>query len=156
MFERKTIGLAVVLAALGGCSLWPGYKKPAMDLPAQWTDAPTQGKSIVGERWWTLYGDPTLEALVEEALIHNRDLAVAAARVDEARALLRITDAERMPTVDASVNADRSRMSARSSVPLPPGVPLVNNSYTATLNVSYELDLWGRLRGASNAARAQL
>jgi multidrug efflux system outer membrane protein len=156
MLERNTVVLALVVAALGGCSLWPGYKKPAMDMPPQWSDAPAQGKAVTGERWWTLYGDPTLDALVGEALTHNRDLAIAAARVDEARALLRIADAERMPTVDATVNAARSRLSARSSVPLPPGVPLENNSYTATVNVSYELDLWGRLRGASDAARAQL
>jgi multidrug efflux system outer membrane protein len=156
MLERRTLVVALVAAALGGCSLWPGYKKPAMDMPAQWTDAPAQGKAIAGERWWSLYGDATLDALVGEALTHNRDLAIAAARVDEARALLRITDSQRMPAVDATVNAGRSRLSPQSSVPLPPGVPLVNDSYTATVNVSYEFDLWGRLRGASNAARAQL
>ncbi len=156
MLERKTILLALVLGTLGGCSLWPGYKKPAMDLPTQWADAPAQGKAIAGERWWTLYGDSTLDALVDEALKHNRDLALAAARVDEARALLRITDANRSPTVDATVNAERSRSSARSAIPLPPGIPLERSSYTAAVNVSYELDLWGRLRGASDAARAQL
>src|ERR1700754_1011626 len=135
MLDRNTIALTLVAALLGGCSLWPGYKREAMDLPTQWSDAPVQGKAVVGERWWTLYGDATLDALVDEALKHNRDLAVAAARVDEARALLRITDSQRAPSVDANANAARSRSSARSSIPLPPGVPLVSNDYTATVNV---------------------
>ena len=156
MFDRKTLVIALVVSALQGCSLWPGYKKQPMDLPARWSDAPAHGEAIPGERWWTLYRDPALEALVDEALKNNRDLAVAAARVDEARALLRVTDAQRMPTVDAAVNAERSRSSGRSSIPLPPSVSLERSSYTATVNVSYELDLWGRLSGASNAARAQL
>src|SRR5688572_6745076 len=118
MPDLKIVTLALVVAAvLQGCSIWPGYKKPAMELPAQWTDAPVQGKAAVGERWWSLYGDPALDALVDEALANNRDLAIAAARVDEARALLRITDAQRMPTVDATVNAERSRSSGRSSIP---------------------------------------
>lgn len=149
--------LALVLAAfVTGCTLWPGYRKPAVEVPAQWTGAPAQGQAIAGERWWTLYNDPALDRLVDESLLHNRDLAIAAARVDEARALLRITDADRAPSVDATAGYDRTRSSGRSSMPLPPGVPLERGSYRATVNVAYELDLWGRLRGASDAARAQL
>jgi len=97
-----------------------------------------------------------LDKLVEEGLASNRDLAIAAARIEEARALLRITDSERLPSVDATAQRDRTRSSARSSMPLPPGVPLENNNYRATVNVAYELDLWGRLASASKAARADL
>ncbi|MES2563627.1 MAG: hypothetical protein V4637_12980 [Pseudomonadota bacterium] len=83
-------GSAKIIAALiplmlNACSLWPGYKKPEVELPAQWVDAPAQGQAIIGERWWTLYKDTALDRLVDEALQHNRDLAIAAARVDEAR-----------------------------------------------------------------------
>jgi multidrug efflux system outer membrane protein len=151
----RHLGTAVIVAMLlGGCSLWPGYKKPALELPTQWSEAP-QGKAFVGERWWTLYGDAGLDRLVEEALASNRDLAVAAARVDEARALLRITDSQRAPAVDATAGYDRTRLSGRSAL-VPPGAPLQSSNYQATINIGYELDLWGRLRGASNAARAQL
>jgi multidrug efflux system outer membrane protein len=97
-----------------------------------------------------------LDRLVEEGLANNRDLAIAAARIDEARALLRITDADRLPAVDVTAQRDRTRLSARSATPLPAGVPLTGNSNLATVNASYELDLWGRLRGASDAARAEL
>ncbi|MES2563628.1 MAG: TolC family protein, partial [Pseudomonadota bacterium] len=67
-----------------------------------------------------------------------------------------ITDADFSPSIDATAGYDRTRSSARSSMPLPPGVPLERGNYRATVNVAYELDLWGRLRGASAAARAQL
>jgi multidrug efflux system outer membrane protein len=97
-----------------------------------------------------------LERLVDEGLASNRDLAIAAARIEEARALLRITDSERLPSVDATAQRDRTRSSARSSFPLPPGVPLERNTNRASVNVAYELDLWGRLAGASKAARADL
>ena len=136
--------------------MWPGYKRAPIELPVQWSDVPAEGKPLTGERWWTLYGDPVLERLVDEALSSNRDLAVAVARVEEARALLRIADAQRAPSVDGSLGYDRTRSSERSSMPLPPGVPLERSTYRATVNVAYELDLWGRLRGASDAARAQL
>jgi len=148
-----------VLAALmllAGCSLTPPYSRPAAELPQQWSDTPGQGGIAVNERWWALYQDPVLDRLVSEALANNRDLALAAARVDEARAALRITDAARQPAVDLTLDAGRSRVSPLSAVPLPRGVPLTADSYRGTVNVAYELDLWGRLKDASAAARAQL
>jgi outer membrane protein, multidrug efflux system len=149
-------GSFATLLLLASCALTPPYQRPSDALPDNWSDAPQQGVAAPGERWWTLYGDPVLDRLVQEALAMNRDLAIAAARVEEARALLRITDAERSPTIDAALGIDRSRSSERSSTPLPPGTPLQRDTYVGRIDVAYELDLWGRLRGASDAARAQL
>jgi multidrug efflux system outer membrane protein len=112
--------------------------------------------SATGDRWWTLYSDAALDRLVEEALAHNQDLALAVARVDEARALARVADSLRMPAVDASFNRERSRRSNVTATPFPPGTPIESNDYLAQLNVAYEVDLWGRLKSASNAARADL
>jgi len=155
---RTIVRLAATLTslALASCSMTPPYERPSSELPGKWIETLQQESMTPGERWWTLYRDPVLDRLVEEALAMNRDLAVAAARVEEARALLRITDAERSPTIDATVGVDRTRSSERSSLPLPPGTPLRRDTYDARINVAYELDLWGRLRGASDAARAQL
>jgi outer membrane protein, multidrug efflux system len=147
---------AAVAALLAGCTVGPPYQKPAVDLPGSWKDAPAQGQPAGSERWWTVYADPTLDRLVDEGLANNRDLEIAAARIEEARALLRITDAERAPAIDATAQRDRTRFSGRSSTPLPAGVPLTNDNYRATVNIAYELDLWGRLAGASRAARAEL
>jgi outer membrane protein, multidrug efflux system len=141
---------------LAGCATGPAFVRPAAELPAAWSGAPSEGKAASGERWWMVYGDAALDRLVEEALQHNQDLALAAARVGEARALARVTDSVRYPAVDATAQRDRTRSSARSSMPLPPGTPLERNTYRGQLNVSYELDLWGRLRSGSDAARAEV
>jgi multidrug efflux system outer membrane protein len=155
--RRSVAAIALAFAALlAGCNIAPRYQKPAVDVPAAWKDVPAQGQAAAGEHWWIVYGDPVLDRLVAEGLANNRDLQIAAARIEEARALLRITDAARSPAVDATAQRDRTRSSARSATPLPPGIPLTRNSNIATVNVSYELDLWGRLSGATNAARAQL
>lgn len=141
---------------LSGCAVGPVYQKPVVDVPDAWRDLPQEGKTVPADRWWTYYRDPVLDRLVEEALAHNRDLALAAARVEEARAFLQIADSEFFPSIDAEFQRDRTRSSGRSSVPLPPGVPLERNNYRGQINVAYEVDLWGRLRSASNAARADL
>jgi multidrug efflux system outer membrane protein len=159
MSNIKYLFLLYFSAFLAGCSVWPAYERPKAELPAAWSGAPVQGQGpstlSVGERWWMLYGDSTLNALVDEAFEHNRDLALAAARVDEARALLRVADSLAMPAVDATAQRDRTRASEVSPIPLPASA-IERNSYRAQLNMSYELDLWGRLRGAGDAARAEL
>ena len=145
--------MAVLIA---GCAVGPDYRRPDVELPAAWQGAPAEGVKGVRDRWWTLYADPVLERLVEEALASNLDLARAAARVDEARALLRIADAQFWPWVDAAAQADRSRSSERTAMRLPLGTPLERTNYRAKLNVAYEVDLWGRLRRGSEAAQATL
>jgi multidrug efflux system outer membrane protein len=143
-------------AALSGClSLAPGYERPAAELPAGWS-APAGQSAAVGARWWTVFGDDQLDCLVDEALAHNTDLALAIARVDEARARLGETRSAQFPALQAGADASRTRSSLRTATPLPPGVERVNDNYRAVLDASYELDLWGRLRDASAAARAEL
>lgn len=154
--RHKVICSAALAALIAGCAVGPHYERPAVELPAAWQGAPVGGVKATGDRWWTLYADPVLDRLIEDALANNQDLALAAARVDEARAVLRIADAQFAPSVDATAEAERSRSSERSSMPLPPGTPLERSTYRAQLNVAYEVDLWGRLRRGSEAARANL
>jgi multidrug efflux system outer membrane protein len=159
LFVRDSKGfgtLAAIAVMLSGCiSLAPDYERPAAELPAGWS-GPAGESTAVGAQWWKVYGDPQLDRLVEEALASNADLAAAVARVDEARAQLGETRAAQFPTLQAGVDASRVESSLRTATPLPPGVERVNNNYRATLDMSYELDLWGRLRDASAAARAEL
>ncbi len=154
MLHRCLVAM-VLVAQLTGCAVGPDYKRPEVDLPADWRGAGAEGSPAKGERWWALYSDPVLDRLIEEALANNRDLAVAAARVDEARAVLRIADAQFWPTVDATFERDRLRFSERAPIPIPPN-SIEQNSYRAKLNVAYEVDLWGRLRRGSEAAQANL
>ena len=150
----KLLFLLIILSAVGGCAVDADYQRPTTDLPVAWTGAPQSGQSVSGEQWWTLYGDATLDRHIVEALQHNQDLALATARLDEARALARVADAGLAPAIDAGFQRDRSRRSNSNSTRFPGS--LENNNYRAQLNVSYELDLWGRLRGTARAAHAEL
>ncbi len=131
----------------------PDYKRPAVELPAAWKESSQD--TVKDGNWWRVYADPVLEKLVEEALARNADLARAAARVDEARALVRQSESYYYPTVDATFGHSRTLSSAATGM-LPPGVERERNNSRAALNVSYEVDLWGRLRATTRAASAEL
>lgn len=147
----------VAVAALTGCiSLAPDYERPASELPGAWGDKPGQSAASAGAEWWHIFSDAALDALVEEAFAHNADLELALARVEEARALAGVARAGRYPSLDAGYRASRTESSLRTSLAPPAGTPREADNYRATLEVSYELDLWGRLRDASAAARAEL
>lgn len=155
---RKPLGAALLaFALLPACSfLDTKFEKPAPVLPEAWVSnsGGTQASSA-GERWWTLFGDAVLGALVNEAVQHNHDLEAAAARILEAEAALGVTDADRYPIVTASGDGSRTGSSHATAVQMP-GAPRVQNNVRLTLNASYELDVWGKYRRASDAARAQL
>jgi len=144
------ISLALLLA---GCAATPAYQRPPVALPAAWKEsAPRYAED---GRWWMIYGDPALETLVDEALKSNADLLVAAARVDEARGLLGETRAAQLPTVDGRLSSTRQHNSANTAFS-PPGAPREFGTQRATLNLSYEVDVWGRLSAGTSAARAEL
>jgi len=151
--NRSVRIVALAALVLAGCAAAPKFERPAVELPAAW--AASAPAPFTDGRWWRIYGEPALDQLVERAFAANTDLAVAVARVDEARALLREADASFTPQVDANVSRNRSLSSAATGL-LPPGTPRERNSYRATLDVSYEIDLFGRLRGSADAARADL
>ena len=142
---------ALLLA--GGCAVTPDYQRPPVDLPQAWKESAP--RYAAAGAWWRIYQEPALEKLVEEALAYNSDVLVAVARVEEATALLGIAESALKPQVDAAASAGRSLASAASGV-LPPGVPREMGNYRVALGVSYEIDLFGRLRAATDAARADL
>jgi multidrug efflux system outer membrane protein len=154
MNKKSPVYLLVASALLAGCSMGPAYQRPVNELPETWNGAPAQGLTVPADRWWTVFGDATLERLVDEALAGNQDLALATARLDEARALARVVDAQLVPSVDGAFQRDRSRRSNSTATQFPGS--LETNNYRAQVNVSYELDLWGRLRDSSRAAHADL
>lgn len=165
MTKPNLIRTAVLAALLlGGCAaVGPDYRAPQMELPEAWPAQDASGQvglptplSAVNVRWWTLYGDPVLERLEDEALAYNTDMQLAAARVLEARAQAGITAADQAPVVFASAAASRDQSSLEGSMPLPSGTPRTSNNYRVAVNVSYELDFWGKYRRASEAARADL
>ena len=146
---RKTI-LAVALAAavVTGCTTTP-TAPPTLDLPAGTANNPAL------ERWWAAFNDPTLVALIDEALAKNLDLRAAIARVDSARSQVTLAQSDLYPTLNLGVDAARTRQTQVGSFPLF-GFPPVNNDYRVGVNASYEVDLWSKFRTATRAAQDDL
>jgi outer membrane protein, multidrug efflux system len=144
----RTLMAATLAAALAACATTE-TRLPVMELPA--SGAPSMPAI---DRWWTQFNDPQLTALIEETLAANLDLRIAVARIEEARASLRLARSFRSPSLDADIVAARARRS-NATEPRFPG-PLTAESYSAGLNVAYEVDLWGRLAAGTAAAQASL
>ncbi len=151
---RNSLILLCVLA-LSGCVNLPEMKQLNADLPTTWpaTDTAQAAEQIAAD-WWKVYQDPVLDALMTEALQYNRDLRLAAARIEEARGNLGLRDADRYPEAHLDGNVGRSRVTGKGN--MPPGSTLVNNNFKLNLQAAWEVDLWGRYRAASAAARADL
>jgi multidrug efflux system outer membrane protein len=146
--------LPIVL--LGACTtVGPDYQRPAVELPAQYTEpAPAEGAALAAD-WWRLYSDATLDDLVANAQKTNADLRLAAARVQEAEGVLREARAAFFPDVTAGYSASRSRVSA-SAVPPPQPGTIMRPGHQLLASTNFELDFWGRFARASEAARANL
>lgn len=145
---------AFALAALAaGCAVTQP-KPPEVDLPA--AQAPTGAELRLLERWWLAFDDPALAALVDEALANNLDVASAFAHIELARAQVLLAQSYLYPYGNLAVGASRSRISGVGSQPLPEGSPLISNNFSVSLELGYELDLWGRYRSGSLAARNEL
>src|SRR5256712_3548217 len=142
--------LVLLLAA---CSTQPPYERPQVELPAAWKEAAP--RLAEDGRWWRIYRDQELDKVIDEAFAGNADLVIAAARVDEARALVAEAESFFFPRVDAQASGSRQQISTRTATSFP-GIPRQYSDYRATLNLSYEVDLFGRLRAGAQAARAEL
>jgi multidrug efflux system outer membrane protein len=150
--------IAALALALTGCTLGPNYHRPQVSVPDQFRNAPAAAgpNSIADTKWFDLFQDDTLKQLVTTALANNFDLRIAAERVLEARAQYGITHAGLFPTLDGQGQFTASRTSSVGSFNFIPKGSNLSTSYTqAALSFSWEIDLWGRIRRLSEAARAQ-
>jgi len=158
----KSAALVVVIAgALAGCaSVGPDYKRPAIATTPQW-HTPSEGAGSVADlEWWQLFQDPVLRGLIETALEENKDLRLAVARVAEARAQLAVTRAAQFPQVDGQGSYTNQRFSQKSfpfaAIGSFPGASVPQDFYRTSVDLTFELDLWGRLRRGTEAARGDL
>ena len=140
--------VGLMMLGLAGCSFAPDYQRPQMELPQAWKD-PGKGEQL-DEQWWKRFDDSTLNALVQEALIANRDIAAAVARVDYARAQLGVARAELLPLLSGQAQGtqtwvDNTKITNGSQSP-----------FSAGFGATWELDLWGKLRNAKEAAMYQV
>jgi len=146
-----------LLLVLGACAAGPDYERPELEVPENYIQPVQQGESFANTPWWELFEDPQLQELIRIALEENQDLGIAAARVEEFRAVLGVTRADQFPTVD--ITASGAQTEGSDNV-FPGSVPGFGNdkveNYRLSADVFWELDLFGRLRRSTEAARAQL
>jgi len=150
----KSVLLGIgVLVMVASCMVGPKYSRPTTPQPEKYVQAPTSSDSITNLKWWDVYQDTTLQGLIRLAIEANYDLKIAIARVDEAKAILGFNQANLFPFLDyrAQGRASEFRSSASQA-----GVGFPGNSVSLLGNVSWEIDIWGRLRHANRAAYAEL
>jgi len=150
----KILLATLVVCLLTACAVGPNYEKPEIETPDTYRFSDTEAADVVNTQWWTQFDDPALNELIDEALRANLDVRTAAARVEEFAARLNVTQSDLFPQVGYGVSGERQGISDNRAAGL--GIDSVTTGFDATINVGWELDVWGRIRRATEAARAQL
>src|SRR5262245_3200115 len=156
-FSGRRDGILALLlgGVLTGCTVGPDYHRPEIEVPATWRLGGTEAVQISNVAWWDQFQDPVLSDLVRTALANNKDLKVATANVAQAAAQYGIVRSAQFPHVDANAAAIRQGVSHTTVIGAPTSGPIFN-SYGVNLSASFELDIWGKLRRATEAAEASL
>jgi multidrug efflux system outer membrane protein len=156
----RLIVTAMAASLLAGCTVGPKYRRPAVATPPAFragASAATDPASLADAKWFEVFKDEQLQNLIRTALAQNYDLRDAVVRVQAARAALGITRADQFPNVGASADVTTQRTSTSGAFPLPPGFSQNRTFGSVALSLlSFEVDIWGRLRRATEAARADL
>jgi len=151
----------LIIAILGAsCKVGPNYKRPKVQSPDNYRAAvspPANPPTLADAKWFDVFKDEKLQELIRQALVGNYDLRVAVTRVDQARAQYGITRADQFPMIGASADLTVSRISKSGSVNIPDFVQRDRTFGSVLLNLlTFEVDVWGRLRRATESARANL
>ncbi len=148
--KLSTVFASILL--LNGCLLGPDYLRPEQQIGEGYYQPTQQGESFANLPWWDVFTDPVLQNLIKTSLDENRDLRVAVARIEQARAILGFTRADQFPRLDLSGNVSRT---GQSEHVLFAGRDPVNN-FGLFGDLSFEIDIWGKLRRATEAEEARL
>jgi multidrug efflux system outer membrane protein len=150
---KKIIPILILLFFTTGCLVGPKYSRPKLDIPTAYLQDSVRTDSITNLKWWEVYRDTVLQTHIRVALEQNKDLLTAAARVEEARAILGFNRANLYPFIDYTARAGAVNIKENAA---PSGVGIDGNQFWMLGNVSWEIDLWGKLRHANRSAYAQL
>jgi hydrophobe/amphiphile efflux-1 (HAE1) family protein/NodT family efflux transporter outer membrane factor (OMF) lipoprotein len=163
-----TASIALLALIAAGCAVGPDYKRPETKAPESYKSSPLLTSGVTNTEvgvwkegrpldnvpkgnWWEIFGDSALNDLERQATQANQELKAAVARVDQARATARVSRSELLPTIDFNPSVSRDRFSPNQD---PSFGNITANSFRVPLDLSYEVDLWGRVRRGFEAARA--
>ena len=153
---RRPLTLIAAAVCVSGCMVGPDYRRPAVEAPAAFAGMPADATAAADTEWWKQFGDPLLDRLIAEALAGNKDLRIAAARVEQAAGVLVQTRSPLFPQINYQAGAGRYRFSQESTTATPIGLSNPTDYGTVLAGASWELDLWGRIRRLSEAAQANV
>jgi multidrug efflux system outer membrane protein len=148
---RKIATATLLSLLLSGCMMGPDYFRPTVDTPLAWRVSDQDAKDLANTAWWEQFNDPVLNDLIATALRENKDLMIASARIEEYAGRYGITRAELFPQVGLGYGVAKQKNTL-------PGTTEkgIYNTYDTLLSASWEIDLWGKIRRQSEAARAQI
>ncbi|MCX5915368.1 MAG: TolC family protein [Deltaproteobacteria bacterium] len=153
---RKVIVHALLAMICCGCMVGPNYQRPPVNSPSSWRFEDRQAEEMANIVWWERFDDPVLNELIQIGLQENKDIKIAAARVEEFTGRYGTARASLFPQVGAVASAGKSRVTERAPTAFPPDGLNPAESYQLSGNVNWEIDLWGKLRRSTEAARADL
>jgi multidrug efflux system outer membrane protein len=149
----------LAMAALGGCKVGPNYQRPDVSalVPGDWHwKMASPADQLEKGPWWEAFHDPALNELENRALTNNFTLQSAVARLDQARAVARVSRSRYLPALSANPGLRHERTSGNLPTPIPFDVPsALITSYSVPFDLSYEIDVWGRVRRSFEAAKAE-
>jgi multidrug efflux system outer membrane protein len=152
---RSFIFSSFLALMLSSCMLGPNYGRPDIDIPQGWRLSVEKASAVANVSWWEQFKDPVLNKYIQTSLEQNKDLKIAVAVVQEYYARLGITRSELFPSLGAVAAGARIR-SSNTFLPSSFGIDRNFNDFVLAFQLTYELDLWGRIRRATEAARAEL
>ena len=152
--KRTGLALAFVLLVPLGCAVGPNYERPKIAVPEDYRGKMTAqtAESLADLPWWQVFEDPVLAELIKTTLENNLDLEMAVARTEQAYRLSIATDSAFYPEASYGGTAGKKRAPVAQNN----GQPMSFTNYAGALNFAWEIDVWGRIRRASESARAQL
>ena len=137
---------ALVAIAVAGCTVGPDYVRPGVDTPTAWRIDYPKAAAVANTKWWEQFGDPVLNNLIETALRENRDVRIAAARVDQFAGALVSTRSQLYPQIGYGADVSRARSSRVGVPPLPPGADPYFTLYQASLGASWRRSCSSKLK----------
>jgi len=143
-------------SVMAGCTIGKDYQRPPVDIPPAWRVDYEAVADLANTAWWEQFRDPVLDELIKTALNENKDLLIAVARIEEFAGRLQSAQSGFYPQIGYDVFGSRSRRSLDRTTFLPAGGERTDNTYQIGVSAAWELDIWGRLRRATEAARADL
>jgi multidrug efflux system outer membrane protein len=153
---RKVFISFLFTLILSGCAVGPNYQRPSVETPPSWRFEEKEAKEVANTAWWEQFEDPVLNELIQIALKENKDLKIAAARVEEFMGRYFTARAALFPQLVGGASAGRSRSTEKGPAPFSSAVENPADTYQVFLHTGWEINVWGKLRRATEAARAYL